>query len=218
MSPRRTKEKFKQLTEFEQGRIIGLREGGFSCHAIGFRVQWNSFTVNASLAAMDRRAPNNSKNWQWTTEDDDPLTGDHQRLRLQWAHEHRAWHADWHQVIFSDESRFNLGDHDGCIRVRRYSGERCFPNCVIERHSSQTPGVIVWNAISYHGRSNLLQFESDLNSNRYVREVLQLEVVTFHQGTRGATFQQDNACPHVSKTVLDFCSAQHMQLLPWPAY
>ncbi|GFX77762.1 hypothetical protein TNCV_1106791 [Trichonephila clavipes] len=30
--------------------------------------------------------------------------------------------------------------------------------------------------------------------------------------------QQDNARPHVAKTVRDFCSAQHMQLLPWPAY
>ncbi|GFT47106.1 hypothetical protein TNCV_3747551 [Trichonephila clavipes] len=31
-------------------------------------------------------------------------------------------------------------------------------------------------------------------------------------------FQQDNARPHVAKTIRDFCSAQHMQLLPWPAY
>ncbi|GFV07227.1 hypothetical protein TNCV_1312251 [Trichonephila clavipes] len=29
--------------------------------------------------------------------------------------------------------------------------------------------------------------------------------------------KQDNAHPHVAKTVRDFCSAQHMQLLPWPA-
>ncbi|GFW27041.1 uncharacterized protein TNCV_92671 [Trichonephila clavipes] len=29
-------------------------------------------------------------------------------------------------------------------------------------------------------------------------------------------FQQDDARPHVGKTVQDFCSAQHMQLLPWP--
>ncbi|GFW23277.1 transposable element Tc1 transposase [Trichonephila clavipes] len=43
--------------------------------------------------------------------------GNHQRLCLQWAHEHRAWQADWHQVVFSDESRFNLRDHDGRIRV-----------------------------------------------------------------------------------------------------
>ncbi|GFW66801.1 transposable element Tcb2 transposase [Trichonephila clavipes] len=36
------------------------------------------------------------------------LTENHRGLRLQWAHEHRAWLADWHQVVFSDESRFNL--------------------------------------------------------------------------------------------------------------
>ncbi|GFU11405.1 hypothetical protein TNCV_4041111 [Trichonephila clavipes] len=30
--------------------------------------------------------------------------------------------------------------------------------------------------------------------------------------------RQDNARLHVAKTVRDFCSAQHMQLLPWPVY
>ncbi|GFW92484.1 transposable element Tcb2 transposase [Trichonephila clavipes] len=70
-----------------------------------------------------------------------------------------------------DELRFNLWAHDGRIRVRRYAGERCLPQCVFERHSGLTPGVMVWGPISYHGRSNLLQIK-----------------------------------------------AQHMQLLPWPAY
>ncbi|GFW75346.1 transposable element Tc1 transposase [Trichonephila clavipes] len=59
-----------------------------------------------------------------------PLTANHRRLRLQWAHEHSAWQVDWHQVVFSDESGFNLWDHDGLIRVRHYTGERCLPECV----------------------------------------------------------------------------------------
>ncbi|GFX42853.1 uncharacterized protein TNCV_5072171 [Trichonephila clavipes] len=42
---------------------------------------------------------------------------------------------------------------------RRSAGERCLPECVIERHSGLTPGVMVWGAISYHGRSNLLRIE-----------------------------------------------------------
>ncbi|GFX52018.1 hypothetical protein TNCV_4653471 [Trichonephila clavipes] len=37
-------------------------------------------------------------------------------------------------------------------------------------------------------------------------------------GIPGAIFQQDNARPHFEKTVRDFCSTQHMQLLPWPVY
>ncbi|GFV33955.1 transposable element Tc1 transposase [Trichonephila clavipes] len=102
--------------------------------------------------------------------------------------------------------------------VGRCAGERCLPDCVIERHSGFTPGVVVWGAISYHRRSNLLQIEGNLNSNRYVREVLQPEVVPFLQGILEAIFQQDNARPHVAKTVQDFYSVQHMQLLPWPAY
>ncbi|GFV86167.1 transposable element Tc1 transposase [Trichonephila clavipes] len=122
------------------------------------------------------------------------------------------------QVVLSDESRFNLWDHDGHIRVRRYASERCLPEFVIERHIGLTPGFMVWGAILYYGRSNLLRIEGNLNINRYVREVLQPEVVPFLQGLPRDIFQQDNARPHVTKTVRDFCSTQHMQLLPWPAY
>ncbi|GFS49180.1 transposable element Tcb2 transposase [Trichonephila clavipes] len=95
-----------------------------------------------------------------------------------------------------DESRFNLWDHDGCIRVRRHADERGLPECVIEPHSGLRPGDMLWGAISYDGRPNLLRIE----------------------GIPGVIFQQDNARPHVAKTVRDFCLAQHMQLLPWPAY
>ncbi|GFT01768.1 transposable element Tcb2 transposase [Trichonephila clavipes] len=58
------------------------------------------------------------------------LTANHRRLRLQWAHEHRACQADWHQVVFSDESRLNLWDHDGRIRVRRYAGDDAFQSAL----------------------------------------------------------------------------------------
>ncbi|GFT42638.1 transposable element Tcb2 transposase [Trichonephila clavipes] len=42
-------------------------------------------------------------------------------------------------------------------------------------------------------------------------------------GTMMAAFVLDamlqyNVRPHVAKTVRDFCSAQHMQILPWPPY
>ncbi|GFX71761.1 transposable element Tcb1 transposase [Trichonephila clavipes] len=60
------------------------------------------------------------------------LAANHRRLCLQWAHEHRALQADCHQVVFSDEPRFNLWDHDSRIRVIRYAGERCLPECVNE--------------------------------------------------------------------------------------
>ena len=53
-----------------------------------------------------------------------PLFRDHQRLRLQWARERRHWHAEWRNVLFSDEFGFTTSYNDGCIRVRCYAGER----------------------------------------------------------------------------------------------
>ena len=57
----------------------------------------------------------------------------------------------------------------------------------------------------------------NLNSSRYVPEVLQPEVDPFFQGSPRANFQQNNKRPRVSKAVLYFCSAQQKQLLFWPA-
>ncbi|GFW32447.1 transposable element Tcb2 transposase [Trichonephila clavipes] len=37
-------------------------------------------------------------------------------------------------------------------------------------------------------------------------------------GLPGAVFQQDNARPHVAKTVKSYLDSQQVQLLPWPAY
>ncbi|GFX90213.1 uncharacterized protein TNCV_2449881 [Trichonephila clavipes] len=130
-------------------------------------LQNTEFQSDANLEAADRRAPNNSKNWQWMKRI--PLTKNHRRLRLQWAHEHGTWQADWHQVVLSNESRFNVWDHDGRFRVTHYAGERCLPECIIKRHSGLKPGVMIWGAISYHGPFNLLRIEGNLNSNKFAQ-------------------------------------------------
>ncbi|GFU77161.1 transposable element Tcb1 transposase [Trichonephila clavipes] len=96
---------------------------------------------------------------------------------------------------------------------------------VNDRTASSRQLAVLWStatrvlmpASSIHRRLLHRGVRGNLNSNRYVREVLQLEVVPFLQGILGV-FQQYNARPHVAKTVRDFCSAQLMQLLPWPAY
>ena len=62
------------------------------------------------------------------------LTARHWDARLQWAQWHfHWWRQQWARVLFSDESRFNLGHHDGGIRVFRRRGERFADNCLTER-------------------------------------------------------------------------------------
>ncbi|GFW02310.1 transposable element Tcb1 transposase [Trichonephila clavipes] len=77
---------------------------------------------------------------------------------------------------------------------------------------------MVWGAIAYHGRSQLLRIVGNLNSTRYINEVLQPQAIPFLQGLPGAVFQQNNARPHVAKTVKSYLDSQQVQLLPWPAY
>ncbi|GFX92230.1 transposable element Tcb2 transposase [Trichonephila clavipes] len=49
-----------------------------------------------------------------------PLTLTHRRLCLEWCRVRGNWTAeDWNQVIFSDESRFNLSSDDNRVRVWR---------------------------------------------------------------------------------------------------
>ena len=52
------------------------------------------------------------------------LTADHRRARLTFCHNHARWtRQQWADVLFSDESRFNLYHHDGRARVWRREGE-----------------------------------------------------------------------------------------------
>ncbi|GFS62880.1 transposable element Tcb2 transposase [Trichonephila clavipes] len=47
-----------------------------------------------------------------------PLRPTYRRLRLDWCHARGNWTAaEWNQVIFSDESRFNLISNDNSVRV-----------------------------------------------------------------------------------------------------
>ena len=146
-----------------------------------------------------------------------PLSWYHQRLRLQCSRERRHWHAEWRNVVFSDESRFNMSYNDGRIRVRRYTGEHNLSTCILQRYRGPAPSVMVWGANGYNMRSRLLHIEGNLNSNRYIREVLQPEVLPLLQATPYAIFQQDNACPHVARIVQDFFQRRQVSLLPWSA-
>ena len=79
----------------------------------------------------------------------------------------------------------------GHIHVRRYASECYLPGCVIERHTA-----LRTDAITDHGRSQLLPIMGNLNNDRYIRKMLELEVVSFLQGILEAIFQQNNIRLH----------------------
>ena len=67
----------------------------------------------------------------------------HRRQRLQWARANIN-NVNWNSVLFSDESRFNLFNADGRVRVYRRRNERYADNCVIEHERYGGGSVMVW--------------------------------------------------------------------------
>ncbi|GBN55869.1 hypothetical protein AVEN_87235-1 [Araneus ventricosus] len=164
---RRRRSHYQQLTEFERGRVVGLREGGFSFRAIAERLGRNASTVHDCWQQWSRegtasRRPGSGRP-RGTAEREDrrvrrqlrarrpvaciPLTPNHCRLRREWCQARAHWRAEWRSVVFSDESRFCHGASDGRVLVRRRPDERLQPTYLWPRHTGPTPRVMVWGAI-----------------------------------------------------------------------
>ncbi|GFU59379.1 transposable element Tcb1 transposase [Trichonephila clavipes] len=90
-------------------------------------------------------------------------------------------------------------------------------SCVMHRHTSPAPGIMVWGGIGYHFRIPLVRIAGTLNSHRYISELLEPVVLPYLQGLATAIFQQDNARPHVARIVQRFFANYHIELLPRPA-
>ncbi|GFY31091.1 transposable element Tc1 transposase [Trichonephila clavipes] len=144
-----------------------------------------------------------------------PLTPEHRQLRLQWCQARSMWNVtDWQKVVFSDESRFGLGQ---MITVYECGGtlvSGTIPPIVL-RHTARTAGVTVWRVIAYDSRSTCIVRRGTLTGQRYVDDIFRPHVEPFLNGLPGAIFQHDNARSHTARVAQDFL--RHFQTLPWPA-
>ncbi|GFY26188.1 transposable element Tcb2 transposase [Trichonephila clavipes] len=78
----------------------------------------------------------------------------HRRLLLDWCRARGNWtEAEWNQVVFSDESRFNLSSDYNRVRVWRTRGECLNPDFTLQRHNSPTAGGMIWGDIAYDTRN-----------------------------------------------------------------
>lgn len=269
----RRRANFRQLSDFDRGRIVGLREAGLSFREIADRVHRSVCTVAnccrayfqqhrehrargtgrlrlttegqdrrlRQLAVRDRSATSRAIANQWFTEHGRlitmrtvyrrirsfglfsfrphwvlPLTPEHRRQRLEWCRARQEWGAEWNAIVFSDESRFCLGMHDGRARVRRYRGERRNPQFFMERHVNQVVGVMVWGAIAYGSRSPLVFVRGNMTAQCYIEEIVEAHLLPYLRTLHDPIFQQDNARPHVVRLTVNHLHNAQVNLLPWP--
>ena len=87
------------------------------------------------------------------------LTPPRRRYRAHWAHQHLRWTQNqWNTVLFSDESRFCLGQ-----------------------------SVMLWDTISFHEHSELTRARGSLTGYRYYDKILALAVVPFFNANRNVS-------------------------------
>ncbi|GFU64056.1 HTH_Tnp_Tc3_2 domain-containing protein [Trichonephila clavipes] len=215
MPLRRNRRQYEQLTDFDRGRIIGLREAGWSNRRIGRHLgrsdmvvarcwqQWITEgrvyrrrgaireTIRRRLTEVGLRSRRPLRRL--------PLTPHHRQCRLDFCRPRAAWSVtDWRRVIFSDESRFSLSDDDHRTRVWRRTGLRSDPAFIVERHTAISQGVTVWEQFLKDTRSSLVVLQGTLTARRYVDDILTPIVLPMLSSRPGAIYQQDNARPHTA--------------------
>ncbi|GBM13176.1 hypothetical protein AVEN_64379-1 [Araneus ventricosus] len=80
------------------------------------------------------------------------LTPNHHHLRYQECQVRAHLRSELIFVVFSDDSRFCLGERVCRILVRRRLGERLDQSSLWHRRNEPTPEVMIWGAISYDSR------------------------------------------------------------------
>ena len=149
------------------------------------------------------------------------LTQRHRRLRVIWARNMLANRRNWRDVVFSDESKFNLSHADGRLRIYRRRHERFAANCVIQHDRFGGGGVMVWGAINHNFKSSLVILRDTLTARRYIDQVLcpeLLPLIRRHQTVNNPlTFQQDNARAHTARITMDFLNTNGVNIMEFPA-
>ncbi|GFX95617.1 transposable element Tcb2 transposase [Trichonephila clavipes] len=227
---RRRRSHYQQLTDFERGRIIELREGGFSFRYVTERLgrnvsiahycweQWWDDTVSRRPSSRwprgitereDRRIRRAAVAHHIASVAENGATAGTTVVTNSRAH----WRTEWRFAVFSDENRFCLGASDGSVLIRRRSRECLQPNCLRPRYTEPTPGL--GSNFLYDRRSTLVFIPNTLTSNLYVSLVIQPFVLQFMSNIHGKVFQQDNARLHTA--VVMQRALQSVEMLPWPA-
>ena len=145
------------------------------------------------------------------------LRPQHRQRHLQWCNTVRRWNlVNWRRIWFSDESRFLLERRDGRQRVYRRRRERFAPNCVRQGDRYGGGSVMVWGAMSYNGRSELVVVQGNLTANRYIDQILRPHLLPILNRQR-EIFQHDNARPHTARATRDYLTNHNVNVFPWPS-
>lgn len=146
------------------------------------------------------------------------ITPKHAKNRLSFALSHVSRGPEfWSKVAFSDEKKFTL---DGPVGCPTYWRDKRKQNRTKPRRQMGGGSVMLWGAISIHGKSELKFVKPRSNSRDYIN-TLQTGLMPFAAEVWGEStdwvFQQDGASIHTSKETSEWIEDKNITVLPWPS-
>uniref|UniRef100_A0A3Q0QR15 Transposase Tc1-like domain-containing protein n=1 Tax=Amphilophus citrinellus TaxID=61819 RepID=A0A3Q0QR15_AMPCI len=142
--------------------------------------------------------------------------------RRQFAEEHRGWtNAQWEQVLWTDESKFEIFGSRRRKFVRRRVGERFRDECLEPTVKRGGGSVQVWGCISAHGPGDIVKIDGILNAAKY-HQILIHHAIPSGRRLIGLGFilQQDNDPKHTARLVQRFLLRKEeegtLRRMPWP--
>ncbi|KAJ8503492.1 hypothetical protein ONZ45_g10813 [Pleurotus djamor] len=148
--------------------------------------------------------------------------------RLEFAQKYSFWaeSANWtnSNVIFSDESKFNIGGSDGLRWCRRPRGRDQLRETTVsqrERRGLGRHSVMVWGCMSRRGVGRLHRIEGRMNRFGYMDVLRESLLPTIEEhGFSGTdwTFQQDNDRKHTANDTKQWLREHTIKTLDWPAH
>ncbi|CAF3104019.1 unnamed protein product, partial [Rotaria sp. Silwood2] len=145
------------------------------------------------------------------------LTSKQKKLRLSWCTKHLDWSEDdWKNIIFTDESRFQLINRKNRIYVRRHHRDpQRYNHTQVRVHTGC--GVGVWSYLTSNGVGNLVFYNGSLDSYEYINILKQhLKTAYNNFATNGQTknlLPYDNGRSHTSKLTQEYLNKQHINIL-----
>lgn len=137
-----------------------------------------------------------------------PLISEKNRkLRLEFAEMYKDKGLDfWKQVLFTDESKYNIFGSDGRAKVWRKANTALDPKHLVSTVKHGGGNVMVWGAVAASGVGNLVFIDGNMDRHQYKYILEQNLKPSVDQLNLGASwiFQQDNDPKHTAHIVRDW--------------
>lgn len=149
------------------------------------------------------------------------LSKKHRLARLAFA---RAYFDEpveyWRNVLFSDESKYNVIGPDGYHSVWRMPGAPLQDWQVHGVIKFGGGSVTLWGVISYQGVGRLMFVEGRMDSRQFIHILkygLGSTLQKYNWLPNDIILQQDNDSKHTSKMTREWIAEHNITVLPWPS-